>query len=154
MIRMFAFIVMMVSVPTYGQNCQNGQCFAPPPRATQVIDSTGYNLAPGETLVAVDGVPVGGAGVKPAAAAGLLPGEINRDARAYAWAKREATILAARGTAGHPMGCAPGTRYSGTGYSHSGRPVHCYSEMPESRIVARACVRGRNGAFYWSCHLK
>ena len=142
--RLYALIVCLATVPAYGQaNCQNGQCFAPPPRATQVIDSTGFDLAAGERLVAVDGKPVGGAGVMPVADAGLLPGEINRDAQAYAWAKREAAILASRGTAGHPMGCAPGTRYSGTGYSHSGRPVHCYSEMPESvSSLGRACGDG------------
>lgn len=80
---------------------------------------------------------------------------VNRDERAYQHALKEAKILAARGTAGHPLGCAPGTRYSGTGYSWSARPNHCfYGEMSESRLVARACVRGANGAYFWSAHYR
>lgn len=80
---------------------------------------------------------------------------INRNPAAYQHALREAQILASRGTAGHPLGVAPGCRYSGTGYSYSQRPNHCYyGEMSESRLVARAVVRGRNGAFYWSAHYR
>ena len=80
---------------------------------------------------------------------------VNKDERAYKHALKEAQILAARGTAGHPLGCAPGTRYSGTGYSWSARPNHCfYGEMSESRLVARACVRGANGAYFWSAHYR
>jgi hypothetical protein len=83
------------------------------------------------------------------------PGEINRDEAAYQWAKREATILARTGRVYHPMGCAPGTRYSGCGSSYRyGRPNHCYLNMSPSRIVARACVRGRNGMWYWSMHAR
>ena len=87
----------------------------------------------------------------------LLPGEINRDSRAYAWAKREATMLAngmwnnSRRT-GHPLGTAPGCSFSGTGIS-SGRPNHCYRNLGDGRIVARACVY-RNGRYYWSAHLR
>ena len=80
---------------------------------------------------------------------------VNRDPSAYAHALREAQILAARGTAGHPLGCAPGCNASGTGYSHSSRPHHCfYGEISESRLVARAVVKGRNGAWYWSAHYR
>ena len=80
---------------------------------------------------------------------------VNRDHRAYSHALREAQILAARGTAGHPLGVAPGCRYSGTGYSYSTRPNHCYyGEISESRLIARAVVRGKNGAFYWSAHYR
>ena len=80
---------------------------------------------------------------------------VNRDPAAYAHALREAQILAARGTAGHPLGCARGCRYSGTGYSYSSRPNHCYyGELPESQLVARAVVRGRNGAWFWSAHYR
>jgi hypothetical protein len=80
---------------------------------------------------------------------------VNRDPAAYAHALREAQILARQGTSGHPLGCAPGTSYSGTGYSWSPSPNHCYyGEMPESRLVARACVRGPNGAYFWSAHYR
>jgi hypothetical protein len=80
---------------------------------------------------------------------------VNRNERAYLHALREAEILARRRTAGHPLGVAPGCRYSGTGVSLSAdRPNHCYSELPESRLVARAMVRGNDGRFYWSAHYR
>jgi len=80
---------------------------------------------------------------------------VSHNPQAYAHALREAQILASRGTAGHPLGVAPGSRYSGTGYSFSPRPHHCYyGELPESRLIARAVVRGRNGAWYWSAHYR
>lgn len=84
----------------------------------------------------------------------LLPGEINRNQTVYDWARREATLMAKYGRVKHYLGCGPGIRYSGVGSSYNGRPNHCYLNMPQSRIVARACVRGRNGMFYWSCHLR
>lgn len=156
--RLLAVALVLITSPAVAQDCRNGQCFAPSSTPVQTVpDVRAYNLAPGETLVAVDGVPVGSTPL-PALSApvnGLLPYEINRDQRAYAHAKREAQILASRGTAGHPLGCAPGTRYSGTGYSYSGRPNHCYyGELSETRLVARACVRGRNGALFWSAHYR
>ena len=80
---------------------------------------------------------------------------VRRDENAYQHAVREAKILASRGTAGHPLGVAPGCRYSGTGYSFGQRPHHCYyGELSESRLIARAVVRGRNGAYYWSAHYR
>ena len=81
---------------------------------------------------------------------------VARDPVAYRWALREARILASRGTAGHPLGCAPGTRMSGTGYGWNPlRPNHCYlGELPHSRLVARARVRGPNGAWFWSAHYR
>ena len=80
---------------------------------------------------------------------------VRRDEKAYAHALLEAKTLASRGTAGHPLGVAPGCRYSGTGYSFGQRPHHCYyGELSESRLIARAVVRGRNGAYYWSAHYR
>jgi len=81
----------------------------------------------------------------------------------YQHALREATIIAERGAdyhlhrdGGHPLGNAPGTTYSGTGYSWDfNRPNHCwYGELPESQLVARARVRGVNDAWFWSAHYK
>ena len=82
-------------------------------------------------------------------------GEVNRNESAYQWAKREATILARTGRVYHPLGCAPGTRFSGCGSSYTyGKPNHCYLNIPQSRIIARACVQGRNGMWYWSMHAR
>lgn len=80
---------------------------------------------------------------------------INRDNAAYQHALKEATYLAERGIVGHPFGVAPGCNKAGTGCSSSeSRPNHCFMELPESRIVARAVVRGRDGRFYWSAHYR
>ena len=84
----------------------------------------------------------------------LLPGEVNRNQVVYDWAKREAMTMARTGRVKHYLGCGPGIRYSGVGSSFSGRPNHCYLNMPQSRIVARACVIGRNGMRYWSAHYR
>ena len=88
---------------------------------------------------------------------------INRDPKVYAIVYKEAKTLAARGQqyyrhpdGGHPAGVAPGCRMAGTGYSwDSNRPNHCYyGELPDSRIVARVRVRGKDGAWYWSAHYR
>lgn len=124
-------------------------------------------------IIAIDGVPVSsgsqqgtvtgpvrtvGHAVHTAAHAvsGAVGRVVNRDAAAYAHAQREAQMLAARGTVGHPLGVAPGCRYSGTGTSFSpDQPNHCYAdEMPESRLVARAMAQGRDGKVYWSAHYR
>jgi len=88
---------------------------------------------------------------------GLMPGEINRDSRAYDHAKREAQMLANSGNgAWHPLGVCTqaGCRYSGCGMSMNGQPNHCFlRSIPESRIVARACVQ-RGGRWYWSAHYR
>lgn len=111
-------------------------------------------LNPGEILLAIDGVPVNQL-PKQMTATGVERFVVNRDPVAYNHALREARILAQRGTAGHPLGCAPGCSRSGTGYSWSPRPNHCfYGELSDSRLVARACVRGRNGAYFWSAHYR
>lgn len=79
--------------------------------------------------------------------------EVRRNPTAYAHALKEAQILARNQTYGHPLGVAPGCSRSGTGYSWSPRPNHCYyGELPDSMLKARAVVRGSNGAYYWSAH--
>jgi len=155
--------------------CVNGVCnvgggFAGSIRGRVVERITandyGIQLAPGEVLISVDGVPVNQVQPGPirsivrvvATAAVTLADSliVNRSERAYLHALREAEILARRRTAGHPLGVAPGCRYSGTGISLSAdRPNHCYlEELPESRLVARAMVRGSDGRFYWSAHYR
>lgn len=144
--------------------CVNGQCGL---ASQSFVD--GFQLAPGEILVAVDGVPVAqsrpgpivrtvAAVVRPVANAVRAVGDaliVNRDERAYRHAVREAQILAGRRTAGHPLGVAPGCTRSGTGISLSPtRPNHCYLELPDSRLVARAMVAGRDGRYYWSAHYR
>ena len=118
-------------------------------------------LKPGERLVAINGVPVNQIAATKTASAGISNlGQaaryvVNRNQAAYNHALREAQILARNGSAGHPLGCAPGTRRSGTGYSYGSTPNHCYyGQLPDSQLVARACVRGRNGALYWSAHYR
>lgn len=132
----------------------------------------GIALGPGETLVAIDGVPVEqlrsgsvcrGGTCTPVrstiAAAAALPraivantAEVMRDARAYAHAKREAQIQASRGRVGHFLGTAPGCRASGVGDSFStSSPNHC---TPGRTLVARAYAIGGNGRVYWSAHYR
>lgn len=158
-------IAIALCSDVHGQ-CVNGQCYRPVFSASSVPAS-------GKVLRTRSQLPDGtwgpwrkadGTTVKlpkrtgAVQSSGLMPGEINRDSRAYAHAKREAQMLANgmwhnSRRAGHPLGTAPGCNYSGTGVSTNGMPNHCYLSMPESRIVARACVV-RNGRYFWSCHLR
>jgi hypothetical protein len=91
------------------------------------------------------------------------PPVIGEGTAAYQHALREAQIIASRGgryysysDGGHPLGNAPGARYSGTGYTWDmNRPGHCWEdELPQSRIIARARARGANGAWFWSAHYR
>lgn len=80
---------------------------------------------------------------------------INRSQAAYNHALKEAAYLAQRHTVGHPFGVAPGCLMAGTGCSFSAEePNHCYKDLPESRLVARAVVRGTDGRYYWSAHYR
>ena len=154
-----------------------------------LLGQEGFKLAPGERLVAVDGVPVksnvtssttkaqprcangscnvaNGNNVAMAPSSGASPRSnavIGEGTAAYQHALREAQIIAARGgtyhrhsDGGHPLGTAPGCKYSGTGYTWDmNRPGHCWEdELPESRIVARARAQGSNGAWFWSAHYR
>jgi len=130
-----------------------------------------FNLAPGEILVAVNGVPVQNgfapisrvinATEKVVKSAGNMVGSIissrvvNRNDQAFQHALAEAQILARTRSKGHPMGVAPGCTYSGTGMSMSAEvPNHCYSHLPEERLIARAVVRGPDNNYYWSAHYR
>lgn len=125
-------------------------------------------LAPGEILVAINGVPVNnsnpnliGGIVKSTGkiiedAFGAISSRIvNRDPVAYNHALREAQILASRGSHGHPLGTAPGCTFTGTGISHHPeQPNHCYLNLGEQRLIARAVVKGKDGKYYWSAHYR
>ena len=132
--------------------------------ANAQYDPKDYNLAPGEILVAVNGVPVNQLQASPirstiAAVVNTVSAVssrvVNRDQAAYNHALREAQILAARRASGHPLGVAPGCSFAGTGTSNSPNvPNHCYKNVSESRLVARAVVLGSDGMYYWSAHYR
>lgn len=135
---------------------------APAPPSVAKSVSSVFEVGPGETLVAIDGVPV--SQVRgPVASVLSIPSrvvqgvasrfEVMADARAYAHAKREAEIQASRGQHGHFLGTAPGLRGSGVGYSHSlNDPSHC--TIRGGTLVARAAAVGRDGRVYWSAHYR
>lgn len=169
-------IAIALCSEVYGQ-CQNGQCYAPgwSTRTTGKVvrrwriekDGTRtllFDASKGgevEKSEPVTKTPTkspkqttGAASKLPTQTSGLMPGEINRDSRAYAHAKKEAQMLANSGNGGwHPLGTAPGCRYSGCGMSSNGVPNHCYRNLGDHRVIARACVY-RNGRYFWSAHLR
>lgn len=124
--------------------CANGQCSAPVKTQPQCADGScevSVEVKPNRPIINT---------IK-----AVRSRVINRNQAAYEHALKEATYLAERLTVGHPFGVAPGCRMAGTGCSFSAEnPNHCYKELPESRIVARAVVRGRDGRFYWSAHYR
>jgi len=135
--------------------CQDGRCYRP---AVSTASTLGKVIrrwrvnADGTKTLLFDASKESKTAAKPASS--LMPGEVNRDPKAYAHAKREAQMLANSGRGGwHPLGTAPGCSFSGCGQSTNGVPNHCYRNLPESRIVARACVR-RGSRWYWSCHFR
>jgi hypothetical protein len=161
----------------FSQDCVNGLCSLERISRVERIDTSGIVLAPGEVLVSVNGVPVNQTGpvrqvVGEAMAVtgsvvtgtvqavghvfGAIGGRaVNRDPVAYEHALREAQILASRRMHGHPLGVAPGCSYSGTGTSFSSNsPNHCYMNLGEDRLVARAFVQGADGKYYWSAHYR
>ena len=119
----------------------------------------GGRICPNCGKIHAPGISQGTVGVS---TGGVQWPEVNRDPRAYAWAKEEATINARRGRSGHSKGCAPGTYYSGTGQNHDpNTPWHCYGPgqrrtrmLPNSRLVARARVIDNRGRVYWSAHYR
>jgi hypothetical protein len=130
-----------------------------------------FNLAPGEILVSVNGVPVQSdlapisrainATERAIRSTGSMVGSVissrvvNRNDQAFQHALAEAQILARTRSKGHPMGVAPGCKYSGTGISYSPEiPSHCYSNLPEERLMARAVVHGPDNNYYWSAHYR
>jgi len=158
-IRVAAIIAACLFCLRTDAQCKNNRCYRPAfstaQSAGKVIRKWTVNADGTKTLI-FDATKGGDlkSTEQPTAAPNLLPGEINRDSRAYAHAKREAQILANSGRgAWHPLGTAPGCRYSGCGSSSTTVPNHCYRNLGDSRIVARACVF-RNGRYYWSAHLR
>jgi len=111
-------------------------------------------INPGETLVAIDGVPVTSSGVSTTSVKQSTVGyEVGHGTTAYAHALREVRIMARTGCMAHHLGVAPGTRFSGVGMSMNGRPKHCYDTLPLSRLVARAGIQV-GGRWYWSAHYR
>lgn len=77
----------------------------------------------------------------------------DKDARAYAFAKREADLQAARRDVGHFLGIAPGCTGAGVGDSFStNSPNHC--TFNDKALVARAFAIGRDGKVYWSAQYR
>jgi hypothetical protein len=76
------------------------------------------------------------------------------EAKAQAWAQREAEIMASRGRCGHFLGCAPGSRFSGVGMSSSPQPSTCvpWRYGSSARILIADAIVYRNGRYYRSRH--
>ena len=162
-LRVFLVVVACLFCVRADAQCANGRCYRP------MFSSSSVRVpVSGNVLRTRSQLPDGSWGpwksvakspeqttpVVSKSPGGLMPGEVNRDSRAYAHAKREARMLANSGNgAWHPLGVAPGCRYSGCGVSFTGSPNHCYRNLGDGRIVARACVY-RNGRYYWSAHLR
>ena len=135
--------------------------------AAPIVYADGFDLAPGERVVSVDGTPVATAQGCPGGVCKLRPvthrevrqavrqsrHEIRKDVHAYNWALREAQLCAENGYRnGHPRGVPAGYSSVGTGYSHSpDRPVHCLSEYSASTYKARAMFHcTRTNRYYWA----
>jgi hypothetical protein len=127
--RKLALIFALVSSSAvYGQSS---------PSDRPVIAS-GYNLAPGEVLVAVDGVPVTQAAARPAHTQGRLSGGL---------AQQKAQQQAAEGRCHHVGGGFGAGNYEGVGFS----------TVSEQHAISKCCywgvrtpvdigvARGRNG---------
>jgi len=158
-IRVAAIIAACLFCCNADAQCANNRCYRPMFSSSQVggkVTRTRSQLPDGSwgPWKSVAKSPEQTTPVVSKSPGGLMPGEISRDSRAYSHAKREAQMLANSGNgAWHPLGVAPGCRYSGCGVSSTGSPNHCYRNLGDSRIVARACVY-RNGRYYWSAHLR
>ena len=96
-------------------------------------------LNPGETLVAIDGVPVA-----QQQRITSQPATAPRGGSDQARAQAEANYMASRNIKGHVWGCI-GT-FEGVGWSSSGTPSTC-TPRRRMRLVADAIARGRGGVF-------
>lgn len=122
------------------QVCRNGVC------QRAAVDQPVRNVVRGVVVTAANVVR------GPSVMSGAI---VNRSQVAYDHAVQEATILAGQQRVYHPLGVAPGCRYSGTGSSFSvDRPNHCYMRLGNRRLVARAAVQGSDGRWYWSAHYR
>lgn len=82
-----------------------------------------------------------------------FPVIFKKDRKAYAFALREANLLAKARKVWHPLGVAPGCKSAGTGCSVSEcRPRHCFFKSGK-QLVARARVFA-GGRWYWSSQYK
>lgn len=158
LIRLAAIIAACLFCLRADAQCQDGRCyrpaFSPAQTLGKVIKRWRVNPDGTKTILFDASQDSGKAAVaKPVAKSTLMSGEVNRDSRAYAHAKREAQMLANSGRGGwHPLGTAPGCSFSGCGQSSNGVPNHCYRNQSH-RLVARAGVY-RNGRWFWSAHFR
>ncbi len=164
LLRVAAIVAAFLFCLRAEAQCKNGRCYRPAFSTTPARYLATSGRVTRTRTQLPDGTwgpwkPAKGGDPKSAAApakvvTGLLPGEVNRDSRAYAHAKREAQMLANSGNGGwHPLGTAPGCSFSGCGQSSTGLPRHCYANTSPHRIVARASVF-RNGVWFWSAHFR
>ena len=133
--------------------CQNGRCYRPAVSSTSTLGRVirRWRVNADGTKTLLFDASKSKTAAKPATS--LMSGEVNRDPRAYAHARREAQMLANSGSGGwHPLGTAPGCSFSGCGQSTNGVPSHCYVNQSH-RLVARAGVY-RNGRWFWSAHFR
>lgn len=105
-------LVLLISAPAYGQ----------------------FQLAPGETLVAIDGVPVANARMASPRVGG------SDQARCEA----EAREMARRGYRGHLGGLIG--RFEGVGWASHSRPSTC-TPRSRMRLTGDAVARGRGGYY-------
>ena len=147
MYKKFCLLLMIAVGSCYtcgAAQCKNGKCYNCQPAVQSAAMRYGIKLNPGETLVSVNGIPVGQLQNQQATASPQQATASPQQATAspqhvsvhplQAWAEEEARMMANRGTCGHirsaPSGCFVGV----------GCGVTC---MGYGRLVAEAHYQGK-----------
>lgn len=150
-IRLAAVVAACLFCLRADAQCKDGWCYRPAASTVGKVTKRWRVNADGTRTLLYDASKDSKTAAKPETS--LIAGEVNRDSRAFAHAKREAQMLANSGVGGwHPLGTAPGCSFSGCGQSTNGVPNHCYRNLSH-RLIARAGVY-RNGRWYWSAHFR